>query len=181
MTSKDGLLLALAIRFADCRSNGGIFTSVEQQIPVVLRSGYLLCAMSPLVAPTVAPWPLSELAKRKGGPESRPSLRKKPRASGGLGGAAKVQSHTKRPPSRPRGGPFVLAPSRQPVMLQKETANRPARNPPRGTKERAHRAGRKRAGTLDTEGALNVPLRQKEGGLKPPRHQDPGNIHSAHQ
>jgi hypothetical protein len=115
--------------------------------------------------------------KTKGRPESRPSLRKKPRASGGLGGGAKVQSHTKRPPSRRRGGPFVLAPSRQPVMLQKETANRPARNPPRGTKERAHRAGRKRAGTLDTDGALNVPLRQKEGGLKPPRHQDPGNIH----
>jgi hypothetical protein len=44
-------------------------------------------------------------------------------------------------------------------------ANRPARNPPRGAKERAHREAR----TSIRIRALNVPLRQKQRGLKPPR------------
>jgi hypothetical protein len=39
---------------------------------------------------------------------------------------------------------------------------------PRGAIDDAHRQGRKRARTLDSDGALNVPLRQKEGGLRPP-------------
>jgi hypothetical protein len=41
----------------------------------------------------------------------------------------------------------------------------PRAKSPTRDEERAHRPGRKRAGTLDTDGALNVPLRQKEGGL----------------
>ena len=44
----------------------------------------------------------------------------------------------------------------------------PRANPPRGAKDDAHRLGKERARTLDSDRALNVPLRQKEGGLKPP-------------
>jgi hypothetical protein len=38
----------------------------------------------------------------------------------------------------------------------------------RGAIDDAHRQGRKRARTLVSDRALNVPLRQKEGGLRPP-------------
>jgi hypothetical protein len=67
------------------------------------------------------------------------------------------------------GRAFRFGPSRQPVMLQKENGQSPrAKSPTRDERARATGRGEKRAGTLNKDGALNVPLRQKEGGLKPP-------------
>ena len=51
---------------------------------------------------------------------------------------------------------------------QRSDGQSPRANPPRGAKERPHQPGRKRAGTLDTDGVPNVPIRQKEGGLRSP-------------